>query len=102
MNATSFRDLTDAGIIVHGPHGGTFASGTVTFLIWEQNTEGGFTYLGSDTDDGFDMGVHHESPLLGPVFAEAGVSPITGQLYQVSVQESSVSLGSTTFTYTGF
>jgi hypothetical protein len=93
-------DTSAPRVVVSGPDGNDFTAGTVTFIIARQNGDGSLTTLGSYDDTTVDMNVNRESLRLLGLFVAAEVVPEDGQAYQISAQEPTVSLGSTTFTYT--
>jgi hypothetical protein len=95
------EDLSAARWVVDGPDGGDFTSRTVTFIIPRKNVDGSETDLRSYTDQTFDLTSSSASNTLASLFDDASVEPENEQTYVISAQEPYLSLGSTTFTYTG-
>src|SRR5205807_1788878 len=95
-------DLSEAHWVVHGPYGGNFTSGTVTFIIWRVNSDGSESRQGSYTDSSVDLTGTTEANTLQSLFTNAYVSAYNQDTYRISAQEPDVSLGYATFTYTGY
>jgi sensor c-di-GMP phosphodiesterase-like protein len=93
--------LSTAHWVVHGPDGGNFTSGTVTFFIWRENTDGSESQMGSYADNSVDMTGSSESNTLQSLFYDANVTAYNEETYRISAQEPDVTLGSATFTYSG-
>jgi hypothetical protein len=96
---STISDLSQANLVFYGPNGGDSTSGSVTFLVSQQNSAGSWDAVGTYTDNGIDMSVNRTGyNLEALLYTDAGVQAQPGATYQITAQEPSTTLGSVTFT----